>query len=150
MVELYRQENPDSSTRALCKYCQQSDLAAKQEKLAKEMINLTLRSFSKGNLTCRKILRHGSTDLLPLRRKACCGFLSPLQIHCSWTGSNPRTLGPLASTITITPPRTISHLYSLGLLAYKYKLMCDSLLFNTWFYTVQFLPYTLSLKIRIK
>jgi hypothetical protein len=46
-------------------------------------------------------LRHG---LLPLRRKWCSGFLSPLKIHRS--GSNPRTLAPVASTLTTSPPRS--------------------------------------------
>jgi hypothetical protein len=33
-------------------------------------------------------------------------FLSPLKIHCFWPGLNSQTLGPVASTITITPLRT--------------------------------------------
>jgi hypothetical protein len=45
----------------------------------------------------------GPTDLLPLRRKACCGFLSPLKICCVLLGLNPPTLDPMASTLTITP-----------------------------------------------
>jgi hypothetical protein len=43
--------------------------------------------------------------LLPLRRKVCCEFLSPLEIHC--IGLNPRPLSPVASTLTTTPPRRI-------------------------------------------
>jgi hypothetical protein len=36
-------------------------------------------------LTCLKISRHGSTALLPSRRKACCGFLLRLKLHLlSW------------------------------------------------------------------
>jgi hypothetical protein len=35
----------------------------------------------------------GLTALLPLRRKLCSGFLSPLKIHRPRSGSNPRTLG---------------------------------------------------------
>jgi hypothetical protein len=35
--------------------------------------------------------------------------LKPLKIHRPRSGSNPRTLGPVASTLTTTPPRaTIS------------------------------------------
>jgi hypothetical protein len=53
-------------------------------------------------------LRHGTdgTALLPLRRKLCYGFLSPLKIHRPRPGSNPLTLGPVASTLTTSPPRT--------------------------------------------
>jgi hypothetical protein len=39
----------------------------------------------------------GPTALLPLRRKLCYGFLSPLKIHCHRPGSNPRTLGPVGN-----------------------------------------------------
>jgi hypothetical protein len=36
----------------------------------------------KSSLTCRKILRRGIFPLyFPSERKACCGFLSPLNIH---------------------------------------------------------------------
>jgi hypothetical protein len=34
----------------------------------------------------------GPTALLPFRRKACCGFLSPLKIHRPRPGLNPRSL----------------------------------------------------------
>jgi hypothetical protein len=39
----------------------------------------------------------GPKALLPLRRKWCSGFLSPLKIHRPRSGSNPRTLGPVAN-----------------------------------------------------
>jgi hypothetical protein len=48
----------------------------------------------------------GPTALLPLRRKWCSGFLSPFKIHRPRSGSNPRTLGPVASTLTTSPPRS--------------------------------------------
>jgi hypothetical protein len=40
----------------------------------------------------------GPTALLPLRRKSCYVFLSPLKIHRSRLGLNPRTLGKHSST----------------------------------------------------
>jgi hypothetical protein len=43
----------------------------------------------------------GPTALLPLRRKSCYGFLSPLRIYRPRTGLNPRTLGPVASTLPL-------------------------------------------------
>jgi hypothetical protein len=43
---------------------------------------------------------------LPLRRKSCYGVLLPLRIHHLRPGLNPRTLGLMESTITITPYRT--------------------------------------------
>jgi hypothetical protein len=35
----------------------------------------------KRSLTCHKFLRHGTFGLLPIWKKVCCGFLSPLKIH---------------------------------------------------------------------
>jgi hypothetical protein len=49
----------------------------------------------------------GPTALLPLRRKACCGLLSPLKIHCPRLSLNPRTLGPMARMLTTLNPRTL-------------------------------------------
>jgi hypothetical protein len=37
--------------------------------------------YLKGSFTSREILRQGTSGLLPIRRKVCCGFLSPLKIH---------------------------------------------------------------------
>jgi hypothetical protein len=53
----------------------------------------------------------GPTALLPLRRTWCYGFLSPLEIHRPRSGSNPRTLGPVASTLTTSPPRSTNFKY---------------------------------------
>jgi hypothetical protein len=44
--------------------------------------------------------------LLHLWRKVCCRFLSLLKSHRPRTGLNQQTLGPMASMITIKPPRT--------------------------------------------
>jgi hypothetical protein len=46
----------------------------------------------------------GPTALLPLQRKARCGFLWPLKIHRMGQVLNLQTLSPMESTITITPP----------------------------------------------
>jgi hypothetical protein len=43
----------------------------------------------------------GPTALLPLWRKSCYGFLSPLKIHCPRPGLNPQTLGAVASTLPL-------------------------------------------------
>jgi hypothetical protein len=66
-------------------------------------LNSCLRNIS---IHARKVLLHAvHTALLPLRRKLCYGFLSPLNIHRPRPGLNPRTLGPVASTLTTSPPR---------------------------------------------
>jgi hypothetical protein len=48
----------------------------------------------------------GPTALLSFRRKSCYGFLSPLKIHRHRPGLNPRTFGPMATTMTTRPPKT--------------------------------------------
>jgi hypothetical protein len=41
----------------------------------------------------------------PSERKLCCRFLSPLKNPSPWQGSTPQPLGPVASTLTTSPPR---------------------------------------------
>jgi hypothetical protein len=43
----------------------------------------------------------GPTALLPLQRKSCYGFFSPLRIHRPRPGLSPRTLDPVASTLPL-------------------------------------------------
>jgi hypothetical protein len=45
--------------------------------------------------------------LLPLRRKACCGFFIAHKNPSSRPGLNPLTLGLIASTLTITQPKRL-------------------------------------------
>jgi hypothetical protein len=45
----------------------------------------------------------GLVTLLPLRRKTCHWFLSPLKIHRSQLGLNQWTLGPVAIIVNTTP-----------------------------------------------
>jgi hypothetical protein len=101
MVEWYRQRKS--------LFVQQSHLAENQEELAREIMNLVLQSIfthtSNGSLICCKILGHGSTALLLLRRAVSCRFILPLKIHYHRPGMNPRTLGTIASTLIITPQR---------------------------------------------
>jgi hypothetical protein len=73
-------KTPDSSTRAVWQSYRQIHLVAKQEEVTKEM-NIALRSIS---FILRRALQNaaksydmGSTALLPLWRKACCGVLWP-------------------------------------------------------------------------
>jgi hypothetical protein len=103
-------EIPESSTRGLWQSYQQSHLVAKQEGTCEEntfYLAKYLFYTSKGSFTCRKILRHGTDGFTPPpRRKVRCGFLSPIKIRRPRPGLNPRTLRPMASTLTIRSPRT--------------------------------------------
>jgi hypothetical protein len=98
----------DKSTKALWQYYQEIHLT-KQEELGERNYEFCFTKYffhiSKGSLTFCKIVRHGPSALLPLRTKACCGFFIALKNPSSQPGFNPRTLGPMANTLTITSPR---------------------------------------------
>jgi hypothetical protein len=111
VVEWYRQEKiPDSSTRTLCQSYQQGNIVTKQEKLAKQMMNLALRTIfvhtSKDNFTCRKILGYAADGFSSPPKEDVRRILPLLETHRTRLGLNPQTLGSMASTINITPPRT--------------------------------------------
>jgi hypothetical protein len=63
--------------------------------------NLAYATFlfmPEGSFTCRKSTTWDRRLYFTSR------FLSPLKIHRPRSGSNPRTLGPVASTLTTSPP----------------------------------------------
>jgi hypothetical protein len=98
-VEWCRQgRTHDSCTRALWQYCQQNHkVGGTGEGNDKFCLTKCLFHTSQRSLT---------TALLLLRRKACYRFLLPLKIHRPRSDLNPRTLGPMASTLTTRPPMT--------------------------------------------
>jgi hypothetical protein len=105
MAKWYRQEKtPDSSTRVRWQSYQQSHIAENREELTKEMMNLALRSIfihtPQESLTCCKILHRSDGFASPSKGRRAADFYRPRP------GLNPRTLGSMASTLTITPPRT--------------------------------------------
>ena len=55
----------------------------------------------------------GPTALLPLRRKACWGFFSPLKIRRLRPGLNPRTWVPKASTLPLDHRSRFTSTYNL-------------------------------------
>jgi hypothetical protein len=54
--------------------------------------------YLRGCLICRKILRRGTSGFTSNPKESVLRILSPRQ------GLNPRPLGPVASTLTTTPP----------------------------------------------
>jgi hypothetical protein len=104
----------DLSTRVLWQSYQRCHLVANLEELAKEMMTFALRSLlcytTTVFLTCCKSYDMGPTALLPFL-KMCCGYIYIyiLKNPSPRPGLNPRTLGPMASMITIRPPRTLIH-----------------------------------------
>jgi hypothetical protein len=63
-------------------------------------------SYLKVSLTCLKILRHGADGFTSPPKEVVLRIFIALKIHRFRPGLNPLTLSPMASTITITPPRT--------------------------------------------
>jgi hypothetical protein len=73
----------------------------------------------KSSFTCSKILRHGTFPLyFPSERKVCCGYLSPLKIHRLGQILNPQPFGPVASTLTTTPPRQLHFAYGCNMIEF--------------------------------
>jgi hypothetical protein len=61
----------------------------------------------KRSLTCRKILRHGTSGFTSHPKKGVLRIFIDLNNASPWPGSNPRPLGQVASTLTTTPPRRL-------------------------------------------
>jgi hypothetical protein len=91
---------------------------------------LSLWDF-KSSFTCRKILLHGTFLLyFPFEREVCCRFLSPLKIHGLGRFLNLQPLGPVASTLTTTPPRRpIDHKHVSKLYMF---IVCQCLVIFRW------------------
>jgi hypothetical protein len=90
---------PDSSTRALWQQQRNLGASSRNGKRSENFAYQYLR-YVNGFLTCCKILRHGTSGFT-FHPKEVCALKNPSPLP----GLNPRPLGPLASTLTTTPPR---------------------------------------------
>jgi hypothetical protein len=63
--------------------------------------------YLNGSLTCRKILRHGTSGFTSHPKKGVLHFVIALKNTSPRLGLNPRPLGPVANTQTTTPPRRL-------------------------------------------
>jgi hypothetical protein len=61
--------------------------------------------YLKGCLTCRKVLRHGTSGFTSHSKEGVLRIFIALKNESSWPGLNPRPFGPVASTLTTTRPR---------------------------------------------
>jgi hypothetical protein len=59
----------------------------------------------KRSLTCRKILRHGTSGFTSHPKEGVLWIIIALKNPSPWPGFNPQPLGLVASTLTTTPPR---------------------------------------------
>jgi hypothetical protein len=109
---------------SLLLWLQQRHLVAKPGETVRKMATEFCLSVSlvylRGPLICPKNYDMGPTASLPLRRQSSYRFLSPLKINRAGLGLNQGTLGPIASTTTITQHRmTIYDLISVRALHFK-------------------------------
>jgi hypothetical protein len=70
--------------------------------------------YLKGSLTCRNILRHRTSGFTSHPKEGVLRIFIALKNPTSRPGLNPRPLGPVASTLTTTPPMRLY--FRLGLL----------------------------------
>jgi hypothetical protein len=61
--------------------------------------------YFKRSFTCRKILRHGNSGFTSHPKEGVLRIFISFKTPSPWPGSNPQPLGPVASTLTTTPPR---------------------------------------------
>jgi hypothetical protein len=61
--------------------------------------------YFKRSLTCRKILRDGTSSFTSHLEEVVLRIFVALKIASHWPDSNPRPLGPVTSTLTTTSPR---------------------------------------------
>jgi hypothetical protein len=64
-------------------------------------------SYSAGILTCYKILRHGADGFTSTPQEGVLRICIILKNQSPRPGFNPRTLGPVGGSLTITPPRRL-------------------------------------------
>jgi hypothetical protein len=116
-------------------------------KLPKKSVNFSVEYLfhtTQGSLTFRKILRHGAYDLLPLRQTSYYGFLPPLKISHPQPNLNPQTLGPMASMLTIRPPR-ITHFIYTSMPFLQHRGRCQQSWLVVWRHPIQISPETPSI-----
>jgi hypothetical protein len=86
-----------------------------------------------GSLTYRKILRHGAGGFTSPSKEFALRIFIALKNPSPWSGFNPRTLGPIAITLTITPLKRLPvTLQSVCLMSFRfvYCKLCKYILRN--------------------
>jgi hypothetical protein len=71
------------------------------------ILHIPYLSYVNGFLTCRKILRRGTFGFTSHQKEVVLRIFMALENPSPLSGLNPRTLGPVASTLTTAPPRRL-------------------------------------------
>jgi hypothetical protein len=64
-------------------------------------------SLKYADVTCRKILRHGTSGFTSHQKEGVLRIFIAIKKQWPQPGLNPRPLGPVAITLTTTPPRRL-------------------------------------------
>jgi hypothetical protein len=130
MVRWYRLElTPNSFTRVLWQPPVLSggpvsrDISGASRRVGEENENLVYPSSwdFKRSLTSHKILRHGTSGFTSRPKGGMLQIFIALKSPSPWLGSNLRPMGPVASTLTTTPPRRLETSYSIQVYASNTK-----------------------------
>jgi hypothetical protein len=95
----------DNSTRALWQSYQQTSGASRRNGRKSENFAYQYLKYIKGSLKCRKILRHGISGFTSHPKEGVLRIFIALKNPSPRPDLNSRPLGPVASTLTTTPPR---------------------------------------------
>jgi hypothetical protein len=104
---------PDSSTRALWHFYQQRHLDQGMTKECEFCLSIGYPKYLVGSLTCRKILRNGTSSITSHRKEGVLRISITLKNPSPRPGLNPRPLGPAASTLTT---EATAHYHDRGIL----------------------------------
>jgi hypothetical protein len=74
----------------------------------------------KGSLTCRKILRHGTSGFTSHPKEGVLRIFIVLKNPSPWPGLKPRPLGPVASRLTTTLPRQLEMYSSESMVSHSF------------------------------
>jgi hypothetical protein len=97
---------PDLSTGARWQSYQQRHLGRVREMdEGVRILRIHYLWYVNGSLTCRKILRHGTSGFTSHSKENVLRILIALKNLCPQPGLNLRPLGPVASRLTTTPPK---------------------------------------------
>jgi hypothetical protein len=101
-------KTPDSSTSALWQSYQQRHLGASRRNRRRSE-NFACRQLRcvNGFLTCRKILRHGTSGFISHPKEGVLRIFIALKIPSPRLGFNPQPLGPVASTLYHRPEKHV-------------------------------------------
>jgi hypothetical protein len=108
------EKTPDSSTRALWQTYHQRHLGTRRRN-GRRSLNFAYQypRYVNRSFKCRKILRHGTSGFTSHPKEGVLRIFIALKNPSPRYSLNPRLLGPVAITLTTTPPRWLHKIYDI-------------------------------------